>query len=225
MDLEQTVKDLHAQNAQLQEMILNLSRGQEELKALLLEKKKDKKAVSYINPGRRLKGQAAGIKIRIPKDQEEETETDSEDENADPFNPEDDDEDYENEQYSPKDGKYKLLEERMLAMEGQKAPGLDFESLGLVSDVIIPRKFKVPAFTQYDGASCPQIHLRAYVRKIQPYTTNKKLWIHFFQESLSGTQLEWYYQLESSDIHTWTDLATAFYKQYQYNSELAPTRL
>ena len=113
----------------------------------------------------------------------------------------------------------------MLAMEGQKVPGLDFENLGLVSDVVIPRKFKVPIFTKYDGASCPQMHLRAYVRKIQPHTTDKKLWIHFFQESLSGTQLEWYYQLESSNIRTWTDLATAFYKHYQYNSELAPTRL
>ena len=159
MDLEQTVKDLQAQNAQFQEMILNLSKGQEELKTLLLEKKKDKKSVSYINPGRRLKGQAPGVKIGIPKDKEDETENDSEDENADPFNPEDDYENYENEQYSPKDDKYKLLEERMLAMEGQKAPGLDFESLGLVSDVVIPRKFKVPAFTKYDGASCPQMHL------------------------------------------------------------------
>ncbi|KAI5400447.1 hypothetical protein KIW84_065362 [Lathyrus oleraceus] len=44
MDLEQIVKDLQAQNAQLQEMILNLSKGQEELKALLLEKKKDHKS-------------------------------------------------------------------------------------------------------------------------------------------------------------------------------------
>ena len=72
MDLEQTVKDLQTQNAQFKEMMLSLSKGQEELKALLLEKK-DKKPVSYINPGRRLKGQAAGVKIRIPKDQEEET--------------------------------------------------------------------------------------------------------------------------------------------------------
>ena len=174
MDLEQTVKDLQAQNAQFQEMILNLSKGQEELKALLLEKKKDKKSVSYINPGRRLKGQAAGVKIGIPKDKEDETENDSEEENVDPFNPEDDYENYENEQYSPKDDKYKLLEERMLAMEGQKAPGLDFESLGLVSDVVIPRKFKIPTFTKYDGASCPQMHLRAYVRKIQPYTVTPR---------------------------------------------------
>ena len=225
MDLEQTVKDLQTQNAQFKEMMLSLSKGQEELKALLLEKKKDKKAVSFINPGRRRKGQAAGVKFGIPNGPEEETENDSEEENVDLFNPEDDDEDYENEQYSPRDDKYKLLEERMLAMEGQKAPGLDFESLGLVSDVTIPRKFKIPTFTKYDGASCPQMHLRAYVRKIQPYTTDRKLWIHFFQESLSGTQLEWYYQLESSNIRTWTDLATAFYKHYQYNSELAPTRL
>ena len=58
MDLEQAVKNLQAQNAQLQEMILNLSKGKEELKALLLEKK-DKKPVSYINPGRRLKRLAA----------------------------------------------------------------------------------------------------------------------------------------------------------------------
>src|SRR3954466_11360679 len=51
------------------------------------------------------------------------------------------------------------------------------------------------------------------------------LWIHFFQESLSGTQLEWYYQLDGANIHTWEDLATTFYKQYQYNADLAPTRM
>ena len=87
---------------------MSLSKGQEELKALLLEKKKDKKVVSYINTGRRLKRQAAGVKFGIPNGPEEETENDSEEENVDFSNPEDDDEDYENEQYSPKDDKYKL---------------------------------------------------------------------------------------------------------------------
>ena len=61
--------------------------------------------------------------------------------------------------------------------------------------------------------------------KIQSHTTDKKLWVHLFQESLSGTQLEWFYQLEGSNIHTWEDLATAFYRQYQYNVDLAPTRV
>ena len=37
MTLEQTIKDLQTQNAQLQEVFLNLSKGQEELKTLFIE--------------------------------------------------------------------------------------------------------------------------------------------------------------------------------------------
>ena len=90
---------------------------------------------------------------------------------------------------------------------------------------MIPPKFKVPTFAKYDGISCPKLHLKSYVQKIHPHTDDRKLWIHYFQESLSGAQLEWYYQLESIHIHTWNDLANAFYKQYQYNAKLAPTRM
>ena len=87
---------------------------------------------------------------------------------------------YEDKQYQHADEKYKLLEERMKAMEIQKMPGLNFEELGLVSGVVIPPKFKTPTFAKYDGVSCPKLHLRSYVRKIQPHTTDKKLWAHFF---------------------------------------------
>ena len=79
-------------------------------------------------------------------------------------------------------------------------------------------------FTKYDGVSCPKMHLLSYVRKIQPHTADKDLWVHFFQDSLSGTQLEWFYQLERANIRNWEDLDAAFYKQYQYNADLAPTR-
>src|SRR3954471_23813306 len=41
MNLEQSVKNLQTQNNQFQEMILNLAKGQEDLKALLIEKEKD----------------------------------------------------------------------------------------------------------------------------------------------------------------------------------------
>ena len=37
MALEQTIKDIQTQNAQLQEMFLNLSKGKEELKTLFIE--------------------------------------------------------------------------------------------------------------------------------------------------------------------------------------------
>lgn len=53
MALEQTVKELQAQKAQFQEMILNLTQGQEEFKALLLEIKIQGKNESNAVYGRR----------------------------------------------------------------------------------------------------------------------------------------------------------------------------
>ena len=47
----------------------------------------------------------------------------------------------------------------------------------------------------------------------------------FFQESLSRTHMEWFYQLEGTNIHTWEDLVAAYYRQYQHNADLAPTRV
>ena len=60
MDLEQTVKDLQAQNAQFQQMFLTLAKGQEDLKTLLVEekKKKAKKITGVLNMGRRFHGRA-----------------------------------------------------------------------------------------------------------------------------------------------------------------------
>ena len=132
--------------------------------------------------------------------------------------------DFDEEQYPPAEDRYKQLEDRLNAMEIQKIPGLDFGDLGLASGVVVPHKFKAPIFAKYDGVSCPKLHLRSYVRKIQPYTADRNPWVYFFQDSLSGTQLEWFYKLEGSSIHNWEDLAAAFYKQYQYNVDLAPTR-
>ena len=109
-------------------------------------------------------------------------------------------------------------------MEIQRIPGLDFGELGLVSGVVIPHKFKALIFAKYDGVSCPKLHLRSYVQKIQPYTADRNLWVHFFQDSLIGTQLEWFYQLEGASVRNWEDLAAAFYRQYQYNTDLTPTR-
>src|SRR3954464_4974825 len=57
MNLEQSVKDLQAQNAEFQALILNLSKGQAELKSLLTKKeKKTKKPKDVLKPGRRFKG-------------------------------------------------------------------------------------------------------------------------------------------------------------------------
>ena len=80
-------------------------------------------------------------------------------------------------------------------------PGMDFKELGLVFGIVIPPKFKAQVFVKYDGVSCPKMHLRSYVRKIQPHTADRDLWVHFFQDSLFGTQLDWFYQMEMDNIH------------------------
>ena len=54
MDLEQTVKDLQAQNSQFQETLLALAKGKEDMMALLAIKKKPKKK-ALLNMGRRFK--------------------------------------------------------------------------------------------------------------------------------------------------------------------------
>src|SRR3954462_14662163 len=231
MNLEQSVKDLQAQNAEFQTLILTLDNGQNELKALLTKKdKKTKKPKGVINLGRRFKGRSKKAEdAEIPKNEEDEERDDISIKNNQGSHVGSDGEEEEEEEYpedeDESDKRYRQLEERLRSVEIQKVPGLDFEELGLVPGVVIPPKFKTPAFAKYDGVSCPKLHLRSYVRKIQPHTADKKLWIHFFQESLSGTQLEWYYQLEGTNIRTWEYLVVAFYKQYQYNSDLAPTRM
>ncbi|XP_050875576.1 uncharacterized protein LOC127079204 [Lathyrus oleraceus] len=44
-------------------------------------------------------------------------------------------------------------------------------------------------------------------------------------DSLSGASLDWYMQLEGNHIHTWRDMAEAFLKHYQYNTDMAPNRM
>ena len=62
MDMEQTIKDLQAQNAQFQQMFLTLAKGQEDLKTLLIKenKKKAKKSTGVLNLGRSSQGQPDG---------------------------------------------------------------------------------------------------------------------------------------------------------------------
>ena len=115
MDLEKTVKDLQAQNAQFQQFFLTLAKGQEELKTLMVEEKKKKteKITGVLNMGRRFQGQARRTldfatsssekDNQDGKGKEAVVQPDSEEE--------EEEEDYSEEQYPPVDDKYKHLEE------------------------------------------------------------------------------------------------------------------
>ena len=96
--------------------------------------------------------------------------------------------------------------------------------LCLVLDVVIPPKFKVPDFDRYKGTTCPKNHLKMYCRKMGAHSRDEKLLMHFFHDSLAGAAVIWYTNQEASRIRTWKDLVTAFLRQYQYNSDMAPDR-
>jgi len=101
-------------------------------------------------------------------------------------------------------------------------PFADTTDLCLVPDVVIPPKFKVPDFDRYKGMTCPKNHLKMYCRKMGAYFRDEKLLMHFFQDSLAGAAVIWYTNLEASRIRTWKDLISAFLRQYQYNTDMAP---
>ena len=172
MALEQTVKELQAQNAQFQETLLNLAQGQKDMMVLIAKKKKTRNPIVILNMGRRFKGPAKPVQTAdITSDEDDNQEEDGRSVRAEGGSnlgsgkmPED--EDYSDEQYPPADKRYKQLEDRLKAMEIQKVPGLDLEELGLILGVVIPHKFKVIDFAKYDGVSCPKLHLRSYVWKI-----------------------------------------------------------
>ena len=86
--------------------------------------------------------------------------------------------------------KYKDLEERLKVVKGYNAFDVDALKMGLVLDVVIPPKFKVPDFGKYKGLTCPRNHLRMYYRKMHAYAQDQKMMIHFFQDSLSRVSLD-----------------------------------
>ncbi|PKI61304.1 hypothetical protein CRG98_018295 [Punica granatum] len=49
--------------------------------------------------------------------------------------------------------------------------------------------------------------------------------IHSFQDSLTGSALDWFMSLKAEDIPTWADLSRKFIDQYQYCAKTPPTLL
>ena len=99
--------------------------------------------------------------------------------------------------------KYKLLEERLKAIEGLNASkGMRTAELTLVPDLVLPPKFKTSKFEKFNGGTCPMAHLTMYCRKMTEYTNNDKLLIHCFRDSLIGTVARWYMQLSRNHIRS-----------------------
>ncbi|GAU50056.1 hypothetical protein TSUD_186910 [Trifolium subterraneum] len=120
--------------------------------------------------------------------------------------------------------KYDEIQREMRALRGKELFGQDAHELCLVPDVVVPHKFKVPDFEKYKGSTCPKAHLIMYARKMSTQTSNDKLLIHYFQDNLTGAALRWYMDIDRANVSSFNDLASAFIRQYNYNSYMAPDR-
>lgn len=119
----------------------------------------------------------------------------------------------------------RMMDERVKGNEAPRTFGIEAADMCLVLGVNILAKFKVPTFEKYKGVTCPKTHIRSYCRKMEAYSNDEKLLMHFFQDSLSEASLEWYIQLERVNVRSWRELAKAFLKHYQYNTDMEPNRM
>ena len=87
---------------------------------------------------------------------------------------------------------------------------MDALKLSLVPDVVIPHKFMMPDFVNYNGSISPKAHMTMFYHKMARHIGNDKVLIQCFQESLIGSTVRWYMKLDRSQIHTWINLVKAF---------------
>lgn len=85
---------------------------------------------------------------------------------------------------------YQLLDNRIRAIKGFSSFGIDARDLCLVSNMVLPQKFKVLDLPKYKGLNCPRSHLTMYCKKMASHIDNDNLLIHCFQDSLSGASLD-----------------------------------
>ena len=95
------------------------------------------------------------------------------------------------------------MDKRLKEIEGRDDLGsMDPRELSLVSDVVIPPKFKMPKFEKYDGTKCLENHLATYCNKMAGHARNEDLLIHVFYDSLAGAATQWYRRLKKNQIRT-----------------------
>ncbi|KAA3478122.1 Gag-pro-like protein [Gossypium australe] len=120
----------------------------------------------------------------------------------------------------------KWLEEKFKALESTDYQcEVDARKLSLVSNLVLPPKFKMPEFEKYNGTSCPEAHITMFCRRMTGYVNNDQLLIHCFQDSLTEAPAKWYNQLSCTQIKSWKDLAQAFMKHYGHVTDIAPDRI
>jgi hypothetical protein len=115
---------------------------------------------------------------------------------------------------------------RLRMLEGNQGAE-DPTKFCIVTNLEIPKDFKIPDFEKYDGIKGtidPNVHIQMYCSKMGAYLKNERMMMYYFQESLTGAAIKWYLSLDKKEMRTWNDLASAFLKQYKHNADFAPDK-
>ncbi|PKI42338.1 hypothetical protein CRG98_037257 [Punica granatum] len=110
----------------------------------------------------------------------------------------------------------KRMEETIRALQASDTrPDARYGDCSLFPGMRLPSKFKIPEFKTYEGTTDPRHHLRHYRGKMLQYWGYEEFVIHSFQDSLSGSALDWFMSLKAEDIPTWADLSRNKTQQIQ----------
>ncbi|PKI70865.1 hypothetical protein CRG98_008756 [Punica granatum] len=118
------------------------------------------------------------------------------------------------------------MEETIRALQaGTSRLDFDDSDWNLFPGMLLPPKIKIPDFKSYDGTKDPRHHLRHYHSKMLSYWDYEEFVIQTFQDSLTGSALDWFMTLKAGDVPTWTDLSQKFLHQYRFCAETPLTLL
>ena len=101
---------------------------------------------------------------------------------------------------------------------------MDYNSLSLFPNARLPPKFKMPTLDKFDGTNYPKLHLKMYMRAMQPSGATEEVLAEIFQNTLIGAALRWFLNLDDARARSWEDTYREFQKQYKYNMEMDITR-
>ncbi|KAG5599124.1 hypothetical protein H5410_030494 [Solanum commersonii] len=111
--------------------------------------------------------------------------------------------------------KMKSLEKNIRDMQGLGGhKGISFSDLCMFPHVHFLAGFKTPKFEKYNGHGDPVAHLKRYCNQLRGAGSNEELFMAYFGESLMEIASEWFIDQDTSNWHSWDDLARCFVQKF-----------
>lgn len=86
-----------------------------------------------------------------------------------------------------------------------------------IARAMLPKKFKAPSFTLYDGKSDPTDHICHYKQAMMLHADDEVLMCRIFLSSLGPLAVRWYYKLEPASIKSFYQLQKSFKARFITN--------